>query len=40
MERTMSMEERIRRAEEIYNRRKSASGVRVSTGNVNKNEKT
>ena len=39
MERTMSMEERIRRAEEIYNRRKSASGVRVSTGNVNKNEK-
>ncbi len=39
MERTMSMEERIRRAEEIYNKRKRASGVRVSTGNVNKNEK-
>lgn len=39
MERTMSMEERIRRAEEIYNKRKSANGVRVSTGNVNKNEK-
>lgn len=39
MERTMSQEERIRRAEEIYNRRRRASGVRVSTNNVNKNEK-
>ena len=39
MERTMSREERIRRAEEIYNRRKRLNGVRVSTSNVNKNEK-
>ncbi len=39
MERTMSQEERIRRAEEIYNRRKRSNGVRVSTSNVNKNEK-
>ena len=39
MERTMSQEERIRRAEEIYNRRKRLNGVRVSTNNVNKNEK-
>lgn len=39
MERTMTQEERIRRAEEIYSRRKRANGVRVSTSNVNKNEK-
>lgn len=38
MERTMTQEERIRRAEEIYSRRKRANGVRVSTSNVNKNE--
>ncbi len=39
MERTITQEERIRRAEEIYNRRKKLNGVRVSTNNVNKNEK-
>ena len=39
MERTISQEERIRRAEEIYSRRKQASGVRVSTNNVNRVEK-
>ena len=31
MERTISQEERIRRAEEIYNRRKIANGIRVSS---------
>ena len=35
MERTVSAEERIRRAEEIYNRRRMQGGVRVSTSNVN-----
>ena len=35
MERTISSEERIRRAEEIYNRRKIQNGVRVSTSRVN-----
>ncbi len=40
MERTISVEDRIRRAEEIYNRRKKTNGIRVSTNNVNKNEKT
>lgn len=37
MERTISSEERIRRAEEIYNRRRvaSGSGVRVSSSSVN-----
>ena len=35
MERTMNPEERIRRAEEIYNRRKMQGGVRVYTSNVN-----
>ncbi len=37
MERSISQEERIRRAEEIYNRRKSTSntGVRVSGSSVN-----
>ena len=35
MERTLSSEERIRRAEEIYQRRKMQGGVRVSTSNVN-----
>lgn len=39
MERTISQEERIRRAEEIYNRRKRASGIRVSSDNVNRAEK-
>ncbi len=35
MERTISAEERIRRAEEIYQRRKMQGGVRVSSSNVN-----
>lgn len=35
MERVISSEERIRRAEEIYQRRKMQRGVRVSTTNVN-----
>ena len=35
MERALSSEERIRRAEEIYQRRKMQSGVRVPTSNVN-----
>ncbi len=39
MERTISQEERIRRAEEIYHRRKIANGIRVSSGNVNRSEK-
>lgn len=41
MEKTISSEERIRRAEEIYNRRRmaSGSGVRVSSSSVN-NSKT
>ena len=39
MERTISQEERIRRAEEIYNRRQLASGVRVSSNSVNRVEK-
>lgn len=39
MERTISQEERIKRAEEIYNRRRQASGVRVSSDNVNRAEK-
>ena len=42
MERILSQEDRIRRAEEIYNRRRTAnrSGIRVSSDNVNtsKNE--
>lgn len=36
MERALSAEERIRRAEEIYQRRKMQSGVRVPTSTVNK----
>ena len=39
MERTVSQEERIRRAEEIYNRRKIANGIRVSSSSVNRVEK-
>ena len=39
MERTISSEERIRRAEEIYNRRRVANGVRVSGNSVNRVEK-
>ena len=39
LERTISQEERIRRAEEIYNRRKRANGIRVSSNNVNRTEK-
>lgn len=39
MERTYNSEERIRRAEEIYQRRKMQGGVRVSTSNVNKNRR-
>lgn len=35
MEKIITAEERIRRAEEIYNRRKMQNGVRVSTSNVN-----
>ena len=35
MERTLSSEERIRRAEEIYQRRKLQGGVRFSTSSVN-----
>lgn len=38
MERSISQEERIRRAEEIYNRRRLVSGVRVSSNNVNRAE--
>lgn len=38
MERTISPEERIRRAEEIYNRR-SSNGVRVSSNKVNSSKK-
>lgn len=39
MERAISAEERIRRAEEIYLRRKMNTGVRVSSSNVNINAK-
>ena len=41
MEKTISQEERIRRAEEIYYRRKTAgnSGIRVSSNSVNTNSK-
>lgn len=39
LERVISSEERIRRAEEIYNRRKTQTGVRVSTSRVNTNSK-
>jgi len=39
VERVISSEERIRRAEEIYNRRRSQNGVRVSSTNVNSNKK-
>ena len=35
LERAISAEERIRRAEEIYQRRKMQGGVRVSTSSVN-----
>ena len=35
MERSISKEERIRRAEEIYQRRRETNGVRVSTVPVN-----
>jgi len=35
LERSLSSEERIRRAEEIYYRRRMQNGVRVSTSNVN-----
>lgn len=38
MERALSAEERIRRAEEIYQRRKVENGVRVPTSNVNVNK--
>ena len=38
MERTISSEEKIRRAEEIYNRRKIANGVRVAGDSVNRVE--
>ena len=38
MEKTISQEERIRRAEEIYNRRRIAKGVRVSGNSVNRAE--
>lgn len=39
MEKAISQEERIRRAEEIYYKRRKQNGIRVSTNNVNKNEK-
>lgn len=39
MEKVISAEERIRRAEEIYNRRRMQNGVRVSTSNVNSKTK-
>lgn len=39
MERTMSQEDRIRRAEEIYQRRRVTNGVRVSSNTVNRAEK-
>ena len=39
LERTISAEERIRRAEEIYQRRRMQNGVRVSTRNVNTTKK-
>ena len=39
LERTISSEERIRRAEEIYNRRKSLNGVRVAGNSVNRVER-
>lgn len=39
MERALSQEERIRRAEEIYSRRKTSNGIRVSTGVMNNTEK-
>lgn len=39
MERTITMEERIRRAEEIYSRRKTANGIRVASNSVNRTEK-
>ena len=39
MERVLSQEERIRRAEEIYSRRKNSNGIRVSTGVMNNAEK-
>lgn len=39
MERTISSEERIRRAEEIYSRRRVANGVRVAGNSVNRVEK-
>ena len=39
LERTISMEERIRRAEEIYNRRRTGSGIRVAGNSVNRAKK-
>lgn len=39
LEKAISSEERIRRAEEIYNRRKMQTGVRVPTSRVNTSEK-
>ncbi len=39
LERTLSAEERIRRAEEIYQRRKMQGGVRVPSSNVNSKPK-
>ena len=39
MERVISSEERIRRAEEIYNRRRMQTGVRVPTSKVNASSK-
>lgn len=39
LERTISMEERMRRAEEIYNRRRAGSGIRVAGNSVNRAKK-
>ena len=39
LERTISIEERIRRAEEIYNRRRTGSGIRVAGNSVNRAKK-
>lgn len=40
MERIMDMDERIRRAEELYNRRKMQGGIRVSTNTVNNSSRS
>ena len=39
MERTMTVEEKIRRAEEIYARRQAGSSTKTATVNINTNTK-